>query len=685
MAAQHDPRADAPAQLTVSWRNYDGTATIYLDDTEERSQPNLITIEIANTVGGPVTFPAGAPAAYASLPTGQSAVYLFFNGLVSASAVTKARLSASGWSAAAYTDTDGRGYLAIAPDHDTALPSGGKVAFTLTDLVATGKPVSGHVTLSISGASGLTTGQSEVQVPVKVTQRSPANQPLDLLVGFAGHAYVTTGADQDNALLLYLTNPGAQPLAPDGSASWGPTPPTFQLSFVCGTGPGALTTAQAAAQISVDLGSTYGNAWKPVQRNTESPAPYWIMQPSAPRGGQILGVGEQATVTVDITGIVTTLPPGMTYAHLSYTGIPGYDDGAFAIELLKVAPVAVTALTADPPSVTHATAAVPVTLKFTASNAGYVTVANTPYAAATTSASFTDQVTVEVSETTVFTVTATNPDTGAQASRSIEVAVTDPSPTVHALTVETDATVDGALTVTGTSKLGEVKASGPLTAPKATINGILEIDKGQLSVVFNSPTRPAAFLMNVPGNSQAATDTGLAADAPVAIVRNNAATSQAPQGGGLAIVVPTGTIGLWTSGTIHSGPGSAPLTTLLTSAGDRVASSPLTVEPELHLSGSARLTAGRAVICLPPDLTEILYHTAEAPYRVLLTPTAQCQGLAVTAKRPEGFDVEELTEGQGNATFDWLLIAHLRTAPGSPIRATLPTPLPAAPDDLPRP
>jgi hypothetical protein len=657
MATHHGARANAPAHLTVDWRNYDDTATIYLDDGPDPGQPNLITIEVDDTLAGPVTFPAGTPAAYGQLPEGRSAIYVFFNGLLSAAEVTAAQLSAPGWNAAAYTDADGLGYLVIAPGHDTVLPAGGKLAISLTGLVADGSPASGYVTLTISGASGLTVAQAEVQVPVKVTHRpKPANQPLDLLVGFAGRTHVVTGDTQDNTLVLYLTNPGPQPLVPGGSGSWGSTPPTFQLSFVCGTGPGALTTTQAAAQISVDLGATYGNVWKPVQRHSQGPRPYWTMQPSAAGGGEVLGVGEHATVTFDITGIVSTLPQGLTYAHLDYTGIPGYDDGTFAIELRKVDSVTVTALTADPPSIARASAPVPVTLGFTVENTAYVTVANTPYAAATTATPFSDHVTVEVSETTVFTVNATNPDTGTQASRSVQVTVTDPSPTVHALTVETDATTMGDLTVTGTSRLGEVKTSRRLTAQSAVLNGDLAINDAQISVTFDSPAKPVAFL------------------------QNSTAAPQAAAGGGLAVLVPPGAVGVWTTGKVVTGRGSAPLTALPTSAGERVASSPLTLEPELHLSGSGRLTAGRAVIDWNPDLAELLHHTAEAPYRVLLTPTTRCRGLAVVDKRAGGFDVEELCDGRSNAGFDWLLIAHLRAAPGSPDRATLPARLPPGPD-----
>ena len=651
-------RAGAPAQLEVTWRNYDGTATIYLDDGPDPGKPNLITIEVDNGVGGPVTLPAGTPAAYGTLPQGQSAVYAFFSGLVAAAEIAQARLSAEGWTAAAYTDADGLGYLAIAPDRETVLAAGGTLVFTLAGLAATGKPVSGYVTLAVSGAAGLSPAQSEVQILVQVKQRPvPSNQTLDLLVGFAGRAHVLTGADQDNSLVLYLTNPGPQPLAPGGSASWGPVPPTFQLGFVCGAGPGALTTAQAAAQISVGLGNTYGNVWKAVQRHSQGPTPYWTMQPSSNGGGQILGAGEQATVTFDITGIVTTLPQGLTYAYLSYTGIPGYNDGAVAIELLKAAPVVVTTLTAEPPSITRATAPVPVTLGFTVANAGYVAVANTPYAATVAGPTVSDQVTVEVSETTVFTVNATNPDTGVQTSRSIQVTVGDPSPTVHALTVETEATVAGDLTVTGGSTLGVVKASGRVTAPTAILNGALEINNGQISATFDSPTKPVVF------------------------IENDTAAANSAAGGGIAVVVPPGVAGVWTTGMVVSGRGSAPLTALPTSTGERVASSPLSVEPELHLSGSGRLTAGRAVVSWEPDLADLVHHTAHTPYRVLLTPTAHCNGLAVTGKEPGNFTVEELAAGESDATFDWLLIAHLRTAPGSPDRATLPTHLPPGPQD----
>jgi hypothetical protein len=141
-------------------------------------------------------------------------------------------------------------------------------------------------------------------------------------------------------------------------------------------------------------------------------------------------------------------------------------------------------------------------------------------------------------------------------------------------------------------------------------------------------------------------------------------------------------IGLWTNGLIASAGASAAIAQLATATGVRVVTSPLSLEPEIHLSGTAQLSSGTAAVTLAPDAPGVVFHAEEAPYRVLLTPTAACNGLAVTRKDADGFVVTELAGGRSDATFDWFVVALRRAAPGSAERAMLPEALPTASDGL---
>jgi hypothetical protein len=82
------------------------------------------------------------------------------------------------------------------------------------------------------------------------------------------------------------------------------------------------------------------------------------------------------------------------------------------------------------------------------------------------------------------------------------------------------------------------------------------------------------------------------------------------------------------------------------------------LEPELHFSGEGRLAQGRAEIVFHDDAADAIHHSEAHAYRVQLTPTGQCGGLAVVAKSETGFIVEELGGGQGDAGFDWFVVAR---------------------------
>lgn len=418
IARPHQVAAGGPA-LVPTWQNADRSQTIYLTDDPS---VNDITLTISSRLEQALTLAPGQPAAYGALPTGQSAIYLLFNGLIPNSAVDAASMTARGWSASkVFADRNtGFGYLVIAPDAEVTLAVGGRLEFTIGGLMPK-SGTSGNLDLIVM-AAGLTDPQSDLSIFVNVAAPpKPDHREPDLLVGFAGRDEVFTGAASGpgNELLLYITNPGKDPLVPNGRPSSEAGPPRFQIDLVSGTGQGALTNAASAAQIAVDLSNDYGNGWGPVEAHTLGSRPYWTVEPS----GSVLGTGEHASVEIALTNIVTTLPQGPTYLYLSYKDIPGYNDGFLAVEIVKVDPIAIVSLSATPDAIAGASGPVAVCLSFAVDNASYVMITNTSYGRPTTGPSFSppDGVTVEVTQSTTFTLVAANFETGQLASRSVNV------------------------------------------------------------------------------------------------------------------------------------------------------------------------------------------------------------------------------------------------------------------------
>ncbi|HET6997359.1 MAG TPA: hypothetical protein VFI03_02130 [Solirubrobacterales bacterium] len=138
----------------------------------------------------------------------------------------------------------------------------------------------------------------------------------------------------------------------------------------------------------------------------------------------------------------------------------------------------------------------------------------------------------------------------------------------------------------------------------------------------------------------------------------------------------SGDSGFGTNGKYVTAAGSAVLTHLETRSGHRVVTSPLVLQEEVQISGSGQLAGGRATVQLDPEAADLIVHGNGDTYRVLLTPTGRCGGLAVVEKTAEGFAVEELADGAGDAEFDWLLISRKRAAVESVEPSSLPDQLP---------
>ncbi len=101
------------------------------------------------------------------------------------------------------------------------------------------------------------------------------------------------------------------------------------------------------------------------------------------------------------------------------------------------------------------------------------------------------------------------------------------------------------------------------------------------------------------------------------------------------------------------------------------------VSPDLEIitSGTGRLFGGTAEVKLETQFQDAV--SSEVPLKVIVTPTAKCNGLFVDRQSADGFTVRELLDGTPDATFTWIAIGRLKgyeqrpiVQPGQPIAIT---------------
>ncbi len=139
-----------------------------------------------------------------------------------------------------------------------------------------------------------------------------------------------------------------------------------------------------------------------------------------------------------------------------------------------------------------------------------------------------------------------------------------------------------------------------------------------------------------------------------AIQANNNSSSPNYATGIMANVNSSNEWGFFTNGGIYSSAGSSVFTSFKGSKGTTILSSPVSTKVEIQFSGQGKLSGGKQEVVFDGYMSELI---SENPYKILLTPTAECNGLIVLKKTDNGFTVQELGKGTSNATFDWFLIA----------------------------
>ncbi len=74
--------------------------------------------------------------------------------------------------------------------------------------------------------------------------------------------------------------------------------------------------------------------------------------------------------------------------------------------------------------------------------------------------------------------------------------------------------------------------------------------------------------------------------------------------------------------------------------------------------GTSKLINGKAHVDLDPIFSRNIVVNKEHPLRVFIQLEGECNGVYVTNKTKEGFDVIELNNGTSNVEFTWFVIAN---------------------------
>jgi hypothetical protein len=358
--------------VTAVLENSDATSNIYV--TQDPTV-NQLTLTLTAAQGVDVQLPAGSPVQYGDLPSGQSAVYVYFDALLANQEIQQIHFTAPGWTANTFTDPSSTlQYLVIAPNTDVTLAGDGPLTFCLTNVLVAEQPISGTGDVVLAGVTGISTDDADLAVYLNIADPpQPKNKVLDDSVVDIGFDDTDLYTGQPDTLVLHLINRTDQPLVPGGGGAWGSSPPTFTLTVLYGDRVGDLTALGNAQDITGTILNDYGNVWKQVGHQDQGQKRSWYMQPDKNGGGTVLGTGEQATIEFSFSPIVVTLPAGLdhafTVAYLSWSGVPGYNDGSLGIPITKRAGPSITTFTADPGIVPYGATSLQTVLTWAVANA----------------------------------------------------------------------------------------------------------------------------------------------------------------------------------------------------------------------------------------------------------------------------------------------------------------------------
>lgn len=251
-------------------------------------------------------------------------------------------------------------------------PSSGNANYTF--LLSPAKPIdfSNPVTICLQQLHGTSTSIGDVSTSYKIGGRpmsgssnklsvlNPPNQPLNLNDAISFEVFVNNNQSKVPAEQLYLSSTELQPpianrihlnLKFNGQElvpSWKPEKrPMFTVSFAYGNDESSLTNAIKASEpqynaltsawnINCALNTDEDSLWMVQPLNTSPDTPNWIIYPET--GNTNLFTNQAPNLDVIFTHIISVLSPGNATIYIQWNYISGYNDGVYALDILKILP-----------------------------------------------------------------------------------------------------------------------------------------------------------------------------------------------------------------------------------------------------------------------------------------------------------------------------------------------------------
>jgi Phage Tail Collar Domain len=284
----------------------------------------------------------------------ESAVLLYFNGLMSNDVVSGITLSESnGWVLRSFFDQQAGQYLALVAQNDIVLEPNDSLTITLDMPVISATTADGYFTARyLNVLAGATESASQqLFMTLRYPPRSSGGSAaavLPLQAEFVGSNIIYNDG-RATTLTLRLTNTDADPLQPPGSRN---PQPQFKLSFVQFSGnstqaynPGVLLASADAGSVSAEItqSQSYNNTLLVDFDSGTTPQTWTIKEDTSSSQsnnqlnktpfGCVLGTGASANVEITISNLKTKMPAGVTSAVIAYYNFSGYPDGQVVAEI----------------------------------------------------------------------------------------------------------------------------------------------------------------------------------------------------------------------------------------------------------------------------------------------------------------------------------------------------------------
>lgn len=331
-------------QLDFQINNKDETNTVYITDDPSK---NDLTFVISTNVNE-TTFAPGqlVPKTEAGSAKG-SLLYLDLTNLeLGTEEYSNLVFRADGWQFKVFTDEN---LICMTPTSNITLSAGENISVKIEKLVLSSSLSPGDVQLKVTyyRVENITQGNLSILSNFKVILQYPPeakeNLHQDLHIDVDQKYVVSNNKDgydpvSNKLSIIFNLNNQTEIKADENTA--------FTVTFVYADdkpGYGALTTVSNALNFNFQAG-TNAEKWTITSRKQQE-NPSWLLEPP---NGTILSPGLRSTVEINIDNILTDFQPGPTLMIIYYTGVPGYQDGAYFVLLEKVPHVCIKTLNISP-------------------------------------------------------------------------------------------------------------------------------------------------------------------------------------------------------------------------------------------------------------------------------------------------------------------------------------------------